>query len=126
MLITLPCLYTTLHTLPGKQRHRLQGQACSNLNYQQPVQGTSQQAPPRQHPSVWAAKLRPKPLSSSMAESDPKTQKKQSGEWDVDWSKHSAGTQIMTEVADLGAMCHNVYIHLSVKVYAACIGIGDS
>lgn len=57
---------------------------------------------------------------------NPKTQKKQSGEWDVNWSKHSAGTQIMTEVADLGAMCHNVYIHLPVKVYAACIGIGDS
>lgn len=60
-----------------------------------------------------------------MAESDPKTQKKQSGEWDVDWSKHSAGTPVI-EVADLGAMCHNVYIHPSGKVYAACFGIGDS
>lgn len=124
-LITLPCLYTTLHTLPGKQRHRLQGQACSNLNCQQPVQGTSQQVPPCQHPVSGQQSSGPRSLSISTTKLVPKTQEKQSREWDVDWSKYSPGTQI-SDTGGRSGFNVSQAIHSSARVYATCIWIGDS
>lgn len=60
-----------------------------------------------------------------MTELVPKTQEKQPGEWDVDWSKHSPGTQISDKGGKSGCNVLQA-VHSSVKVYATCIQIGDS